>query len=183
MEAQLKRAGNRIGGDRLNHAIALVHRFDYSEAEDIFLEIKADHALAVQESARASYGLGDIAAASLKWHDAAAHYVEAAKLHDCLDHNAKAGEYLYRTGKYKDAEPFIRTALQQAKAEYGKDHADYGLHLNNLAELLRTTGQYEEAEPMYREAVDVLERALGAEHPNTQKVKANLAAFLAERGE
>ncbi|NRB20739.1 MAG: tetratricopeptide repeat protein, partial [Rhodobacteraceae bacterium] len=83
-------------------------------------------------------------------------------------------------GRYVEAEPLFRQALEIDRKTLGTDHPDYAIHLNNLGTLLSKTGQYGEAEPLCCEALAVLEAALGAEHPHTVTARGNLETLLAK---
>ncbi len=48
-------------------------------------------------------------------------------------------------GRYAEAEPFARKALELGKREFGPDHPHTGSFLNNLAELYRDQGRYGDA--------------------------------------
>ncbi|MCH8168830.1 MAG: DUF4062 domain-containing protein, partial [Proteobacteria bacterium] len=74
LEALLAREGNQIGGDRLAEARAALEQGDFSKADDLFAEIEAREAMAVQSAARAAYGRGEIAEEQVRWADAAEHY-------------------------------------------------------------------------------------------------------------
>ncbi|MEG3440445.1 tetratricopeptide repeat protein, partial [Pannus brasiliensis CCIBt3594] len=75
--------------------------------------------------------------------------------------------YLYReTGRYGEAEPLYRQALEMRKRLLGEEHPDVATSLNNLAYLYRETGRYGEAEPLYRQALEMGKRLLGEEHPS-----------------
>ena len=86
LEALLERSGNDIGGDRIAQAKAALEKGDYSIADDIFAEIEARNTLAVQETARAAFGRGEIAEEQVRWADAATHYTRAADLDPTFDH-------------------------------------------------------------------------------------------------
>jgi tetratricopeptide (TPR) repeat protein len=73
---------------------------------------------------------------------------------------------LYRSqGRYAEAEPLYRRALQITEQQLGAEHPDTATSLNNLAGLYRSQGRYAEAEPLYRRALQIREQQLGAEHP------------------
>ena len=48
-------------------------------------------------------------------------------------------------GRYAEAEPLFREAIEIDKATIGEEHPDYAIRLNNLASLLRDMGKPEEA--------------------------------------
>ncbi|SMX27674.1 photosystem I assembly protein Ycf3 [Pelagimonas phthalicica] len=85
-------------------------------------------------------------------------------------------------GRYDEAEPLYRQALQIGKETLGKSHPNYAIRLNNLAELLRNAGRYDEAEPLYRQALQIAKETLGENHPNYAIALNNLAGLLGSTG-
>ncbi|GAB5520625.1 MAG: hypothetical protein RhofKO_28760 [Rhodothermales bacterium] len=86
------------------------------------------------------------------------------------------------TGRYGEAEPLYRQALEGSERVLGLDHPDTLLSVNNLAGLLDSTGRYGEAEPLYRRALEGSERVLGLDHPSTLSSMNNLAYLLQATG-
>ena len=64
-------------------------------------------------------------------------------------------------GRYAEAEPFARKALELSKKEFGPDHPQTGALLNNVALLYEAQGCYAEAEPLIRRSLAIREKALG----------------------
>ena len=222
LEARLTREGNDLDADKLDAARAALETGDYSAADDLFAEIEARAAIAVQSAARAAFARGQIAEAEVRWADAATHYARAAGHEPTLDNLFKAREFAHRsgdyaaalgfgkaalkltrdgedqhalgkalndhaallraTGRYDEAEPLYREAMQITGAALGKDHPDYAANLNNLAGLLRATGRTDEAEPLMREAMQITGAALGKDHPTYAANLNNLAALLEATG-
>ncbi len=85
-------------------------------------------------------------------------------------------------GRYAEAEPFARKALELSRKEFGPDHPHTGAFLNNLALLHQAQGRYAEAEPLYKRALAIDEKALGPEHPNVANSLENYAALLRDTG-
>lgn len=52
-----------------------------------------------------------------------------------------------KRGKYKEAEPLCKRALEIRVKVLGKDHPDVAKQLNNLALLCQNQGKYEEVRP------------------------------------
>jgi len=71
-------------------------------------------------------------------------------------------------GRYEEAEPLLRQAMEIRRQVLGEQHPDFATSLNNLAELCCSMGRYEEAEPLYRQAMEIVLKALGPHHPNTK---------------
>lgn len=90
--------------------------------------------------------------------------------------------YLYQAGRYGEAEPLFRQALEIGEKTLGVDHPDYGARLNNFAGLLLDTGRFDEAEPLFRQALGIREKRLGVDHPDYAQSLNNLAALLRATG-
>jgi len=115
LEALLEREGNTIGGDRLAEARAALERGDFSKADDLFAEIEAREAMAVQSAARAAYGRGEIAEEQVRWADAAAHFGRAAKLEPTYDTLRKARVFAWRAGEHTRAAGFGEDLIRIAR--------------------------------------------------------------------
>ena len=85
-------------------------------------------------------------------------------------------------GRYDEAEPLYRQAIEIGKATIGDVHPDYATHINNLAILLEAMGRYEEAEPLYRQAIEIGKVTMGEAHPDHAQHLNNLGVFLVGRG-
>ena len=90
------------------------------------------------------------------------------------------GIALHYGGKYKEAEPLYKRALEIREKALGPDHPDTATCLNNLALLYRDQGKYEKAEPLYKRALEILKKALGKNHPNYAIFLQNYALLLRE---
>ncbi|RXM90889.1 Kinesin light chain 1 [Acipenser ruthenus] len=81
-----------------------------------------------------------------------------------------------KRGKYKEAEPLCKRALEIREKVLGKYHPDVAKQLNNLALLCQNQGKYEEVEYYYRRALEIYESKLGSDDPNVAKTKNNLVS-------
>ncbi len=127
----LTREGNSIGADKLEAARAALATGDYSAADNLFAEIEARDALAVQSAARAAYARGEIAEAEVRWADAAEHYARAAAYDQTVESLRKAADFAERSGDYPAALRFGELALEKARA--GNDQLFLGQALNEHA--------------------------------------------------
>src|SRR5438552_3156721 len=91
-------------------------------------------------------------------------------------------EVLRVLGRYWEAEPLSREALEQLRQALPAGHRDIATSLNNLAGLLRAQGKLSEAEPLYRDALELRRRALPAGHPDIAQSLNNLAVLLGAQG-
>src|SRR6056297_3352813 len=131
LEALLDREANQIGADRIAEAKAALEQGDYSLADDIFAEIEAKNELAVQETARAAYGRGEVAEAEVRWADAAGFYERSAELHPSFEALQKASDYCERAGRYEAALTWSARLVSFAKQHESQER--YSIALNEHA--------------------------------------------------
>ena len=81
----------------------------------------------------------------------------------------------YEAGRYEQAIPHWRKALELGEREFGSDHPKAANLLNNLARLYRAQGRYEAAEPLQKRALTIQEKVLGPEHSDVATSLNNLA--------
>jgi kinesin light chain len=87
-----------------------------------------------------------------------------------------------KRGKYKEAEPLCKRALEIREKVLGKDHPDVAKQLNNLALLCQNQSKYDEVEMYYQRALEIYETKLGPDDPNVAKTKNNLASCYLKQG-
>jgi len=80
---------------------------------------------------------------------------------------------LHAQGKYDQAEPLYRRAVEIDEKVLGKDHPDVAIQCNNLARLLQDQGKYDQAEPLFLRAMEIFQSQLGSDHPNTVATREN----------
>ena len=85
-------------------------------------------------------------------------------------------------GRYAEAEPLIKRALEIYEKTLGDEHPYVATGLANLAGLLHSLGKYAEAEPLFKRAIAIHERTQGPEHPNAAVSLNNLAKLLQDQG-
>ncbi len=78
-----------------------------------------------------------------------------------LQSTISMGHLLARHGKYTEAEPYYRVALEGSRRVLGDDHPDTLHSIIRMGELLKQQGRLTEAEPYYREALEGSRRVLG----------------------
>ncbi|WP_297768742.1 tetratricopeptide repeat protein [uncultured Roseovarius sp.] len=180
LEALLDREANHIGGDRIAEAKAALEQGDYSLADAIFAEIEARNELAISETARAAYGRGEVAEAEVRWHDAARHYADAARLNPGYDALFKARAYAWRAGHLDAAHRYGADLVALARTD-GKPEKTAAA-LNDHALTINAQGQYAEAEGLYREALQIGRATIGEGHPDYATNLNNLALVLEAQG-
>ncbi len=94
----------------------------------------------------------------------------------------RRGQTLYEAGRYEQAIPPWRKALELGEQEFGPDHPTTANMLNNLAALYKSQGRYAEAEPLYMRALGIVEKALGPDHPHVAVSLNNLAVLYKTQG-
>ena len=100
------------------------------------------------------------------------------------DHPDTAASYnnvaysLNAQGRYGEAKPLLRKALEISKRELGEDHPDTAASYNNVAYNLDNQRRYGEAEPLYQKALEIRKRVLGEDHPDTARSYNNVASNL-----
>jgi tetratricopeptide (TPR) repeat protein len=182
LERLLDREANHIGGDRIARAKAALEQGDYSLADDIFAEIEARNELAVQETARAAHGRGEVAEAEVRWQDAYSHYKRASELHATFDHLTAYAHMTWRLAKGAEAVAVQQTLVDWAKSEHDDDSAEYATQLNNLAIVVQAQGRYGEAETLYRQALEIDRATIGEGHPDYAIDLNNLAGVVEDQG-
>jgi len=90
--------------------------------------------------------------------------------------------FIMDAGRYKDAEPLYRYALQVVEGAFGGENASTAKSLNNLAVLLDHTGNYDDAESLLQRAFEVNKKIFGDGHIETIVSMGNLAFALFHQG-
>ncbi len=85
-------------------------------------------------------------------------------------------------GRYAEAEPFARRALEPAEREFGASHPATATTLHCLVVLYKAQGRYAEAEPLHKRSLAIREKALGPEHPHDATSLENYANLLRTTG-
>ena len=127
------------------------------------------------------FGAGSRAAFRLPFHERLARYAEMA-----LDEISTEAAYVYNEvavchqvlAAFEKAEPLLRRAIAIDELNYGANHPQIAIHLNNLAQLLLSTNRLKDAEPLLRRALMICETAYGLHHPEIAIRLNNLAQLL-----
>ena len=180
LEARLTLEGNDLDADKLDAARAALETGDYSAADDLFAEIEARAAIAVQSAARAAFARGQIAEAEVRWADAATHYAARRAMNRHWTTCSRRANLPTGPGDYAAALGFGKAALKLTRD--GEDQHALGKALNDHAALLEATGRTDAAEPLMREAMQITGAALGKDHPTYATRLNNLAALLEATG-
>ena len=95
----------------------------------------------------------------------------------------RLGFFEYTSGNLKDAEPFLRQALELRKSQLGIDTADYAESANDLALFCRDSAKLPEARVLAEQAVAINSRVLSPRHPRVAESLNTLASIYALSGE
>ena len=90
---------------------------------------------------------------------------------------------LQAQGKYDEAEPLYREALEVSRETLGSRHPNTLNSISNLGVLLKAKGDLAAAEPLYREALKGRRETLGSRHPQTLTSIKSLGKLLKEKGD
>ena len=130
-------------------------------------------------SKRALFEAGKLAAVRIDWRAAYAHYARAARLQPSNWQYAQyAGLLAHAMGDYGTAVSFNEAVLSRLNSEFGPEHSETAIALNNLAHTYQSLARYSEAEPLIRRAIEIGEKTLGKDHPDVATRYNNLALLL-----
>ncbi|KAJ3101813.1 Kinesin light chain 3 [Phlyctochytrium planicorne] len=87
-----------------------------------------------------------------------------------------------KQGRYAETRPLFEAALEEAREEFGVDHASTLRSMNNLAYLYGHMGLNELSEKMYFECLERRRKVLGPEHYETLVTANNLASLYQTAG-
>jgi TonB family protein len=81
---------------------------------------------------------------------------------------------LYRQGKFDEALPLARRALEIREKQLGREHELVAVALKNLASLYFARKQYDEAAKLYQRTLSVYEKTFGPTDPKTAEILVTL---------
>ena len=179
---RLTRLSNEVDADKLQQAKDAAKRLDFSDAEKIFNDIKNRNELAVQQTAAAEMGLGDIAEQQVRWNEAYAHFKSAYDLTGDIEALRGYARMAWLLGKYQESLKLNEVQLAHAKETYGKESKQVAAALNNLAVLHERLGQFDKAEPLYHQATEINRKTIGEDHSDFARLLNNLAGLYRAMG-
>ncbi|MDK2956798.1 MAG: hypothetical protein PWQ57_2294 [Desulfovibrionales bacterium] len=92
-----------------------------------------------------------------------------------------AGFCFFDQGRFAQAEPLFRKALDVVEKTYGMDHVEYLRTMGDLSACLEELGKDDEAESLLLRCVMTAQEAFGREHPEHAVALTNLAGFYMDR--
>lgn len=93
----------------------------------------------------------------------------------------ETGVALIYEGKYEEALPLLAQGAEIVANALGKDHADAGRGLNNLAAVYHHLGRLAKAEELYLRALSILEKLTDADNPDLATCLNNLASIYQDQ--
>lgn len=160
-----------------------VEGFEYNERN---FGIKADSVLMIQTYS----SFGAMARGVKLWESAEQYYRSAYEIamdrgayqaahgknfpeQQLLELSAKnnLGSVLTELGRYSEAEPLLRGALEGLQVEYGREHESTLHCCNHVGLMLKGMGKLNEAEAFFLRAKDGFERLYGNEHSETARAE------------
>ncbi len=97
-----------------------------------------------------------------------------------LNHYANT---FYRAGKHEQAIDLYRQSLAIREREFGEDHLETAVVLNNLSAAQRSLGNFETATALSMRSLKIKQRELGSNHPRVAIAMTNLGIALSEAGQ
>ena len=101
---------------------------------------------------------------------------------DTLDSVSNLANAYQAQGRYGEAEPLFKRALEARERLQGKEDTDTLICAGRLASLYQAQGRYGEAEPLFLRAVEGYEQGKGKEHPSTLLSINSLAQLYVDQG-
>ena len=173
----------RFHQSRLPEAQALAMRAVELQGE--LSTARADALVVLHLVQRELGGVTDVAAALESLRAAREVYertlgVNSRKVGECVRHEARL---LWRMGRFEEAEPLARQAVDRLEIAAGARHSEVGLALNALGLIERDLGRGEQARSALERALDVLSDSLGDQaQEGTLKAREYLAEVLVMPG-
>ncbi|HLG13982.1 MAG TPA: tetratricopeptide repeat protein [Blastocatellia bacterium] len=125
---------------------------------------------------------GDLKSAIAKYHEALHAYEQTADRAGEAQASTNIGAIYLGQGKYADAEPFYRRALDIREKTQRPDSPNLASSLNQLALVYYYQGKYAAAEPLFTRAIDIYKSSLGPSHPYVATTLNNLANLYRNQG-
>jgi tetratricopeptide (TPR) repeat protein len=92
------------------------------------------------------------------------------------------GACFYQANELEKAEPFMKDFSRLIKKNLGENHPNYGISLNNLAQLYETMGRYEQAEALIQESIRIAKESIGRNHRSYSTYVSNLGKLYYTMG-
>ncbi|MDA7827323.1 tetratricopeptide repeat protein [Rhodobacteraceae bacterium] len=168
-----------LGHNRIQAALDDLKNLNYAAVDQLLQDSERQGIL---QAARSAFGRGVNAEAAIKFHDAYAHFKRAYELGQGKEELDAYARLCLTLGKYGEAEPMLKKLCEWEKEDFGVNHADYAMALNNLAFMYHDQGRNDAAEPLYLRALEIGRKALGEDHPDYATSLNNIAGLHHAQG-
>ncbi|GAB5470553.1 MAG: hypothetical protein Kilf2KO_35830 [Rhodospirillales bacterium] len=154
--------------DSFDEALAALRRNLRDPADALLKKLQTHEPgrQATRRQARISFERGRLTEGSVRFLDAAHHYMEAADLQpNEYDYLLKAQRYAYRAGDYRLSTDYAENLVRVSEREWGRDALETAVAIGELANSYVAQGRYQEAEPLLKRDLVIQEEILGRDHP------------------
>jgi tetratricopeptide (TPR) repeat protein len=96
--------------------------------------------------------------------------------------NAKITKYLFRRGRFNEAETLVKEVIKSYETELGCEHSNTPRSMNSLATVYCSQGWYNAAEALAKRALALQEKHLGTDHADMLRSMDTLATAYELQG-
>ncbi|MGH2415019.1 MAG: tetratricopeptide repeat protein, partial [Microcystaceae cyanobacterium] len=114
--------------------------------------------------------------------EVAQNLTDAISSEDLIPLFSQLGKFYKGQGFYAMAQPLYKQCVSVVEFRLGKEHLDYAISLNNLANIHEILGDYKKAETLYEQALELIKKVLGEEHPDYATSLSSLANIYYSQG-
>jgi tetratricopeptide (TPR) repeat protein/tRNA A-37 threonylcarbamoyl transferase component Bud32 len=93
--------------------------------------------------------------------------IQSNQPHPGLVPYSNLGNLYVRQGMYREAEPYLRKAMDEARRTMNEEHPFRLYMMESVGSLYRDTGRFDEAEALFRQVWNLRRRVIGEENRNT----------------
>jgi eukaryotic-like serine/threonine-protein kinase len=93
------------------------------------------------------------------------------------------GHTYFGLGLYDAAEKHFRKSLDGTLKQYGRNHPESAIAMNDLGLVLVKKGNLKEAEPLFHDSLEILRKTYGQKHTEIANVLNNLAELYLSKGD
>ncbi len=108
--------------------------------------------------------------------------LERGKLPEAGELLYRAGSYLMARGRFTEAEPLLKQAVDWGEQQHGPDHPTLIPWLEKYSELFWRRGKYEQVELILLRVLKLEQQHLEPEHPQTAETLNDLAMVYCDQG-
>lgn len=180
LKEQLKRFSNTAPTDQLAAAMDAIDNGDRSLADRLLEKIERD---GMESAANAAFLRGNIAAAEIRWADAATLYLRAYNLLPTFESIAALCRANRAIGDMEASIRFGKILREKATSEFPKNSKENCISLNELGLAYRLNDENEKAKPLYEECIKITRRMYGEINEDHAMALNNLAVLQLSDGD